>query len=167
MADFTPKSTSQQKTVELPQKPTDDEVKKAQATIYAAGINQRTDVLGHDYVANMLSNPSTLSRRFQELATQHAWCDIWTRPQLPLKTRSLLNIAMLSVMGKEAELKAHVRAAVGGEGKGWGTGVTEEEVAEVLMQVAVYAGMPTGMWAVKVVDGAFAQMKAKGESIRQ
>src|SRR4051812_45138541 len=99
--------------------------------IFEAGLDARRDVLGAEYVDRALANADDFSRPFQEFITEHCWGDIWTRPGLSRRTRSLLNIAMLTALGKPAELELHVRGALR-------NGCTRDEVFETLLQATVY-----------------------------
>jgi len=89
----------------------------------------------------------------QEFATEAAWGSIWTRPGLPRKTRSLLNIAMLTIMNRQHELKLHIRSS-------FTNGVTKDEIKEVLLQVAAYAGVPAGIDGFRLAREAFTEMDA-------
>ncbi|KAF1050823.1 MAG: hypothetical protein GAK43_02666 [Stenotrophomonas maltophilia] len=102
---------------------------------YEAGMQVRRAVLGDAHVQRSLSNINAFNEEFQEMITRHAWGDIWTRPGLPRHTRSLITIAMLIGMNREGELKLHLRAARN-------NGVTREEIKEVLLQSAIYCGIP-------------------------
>ncbi|KAI9710890.1 MAG: hypothetical protein M1828_002001 [Chrysothrix sp. TS-e1954] len=140
--------------------PTASDIDAAQRTLYAAGLPQRKLVVGPEYVESSLRNASDFSRPMIDLATSNAWGAVWTRPGLPLNTRSLLNLAMLSTLGRLTELGVHVRGAVR-------NGVTETEIQETLLQVAVYVGMPAGMEAFRVADGVLREMREKGEGRRR
>ena len=119
--------------------PTESEIAAAHATLYAAGLEVRSAVAGPAHVSRSLAaHASPFSRPMQELATEAGWGWVWTRPGLERRTRSMLNIAMLCALNRMAELGVHVRGAVR-------NGVSEEEIREVLLQVAVYAGMPAGL----------------------
>ena len=119
--------------------PTDAEIAAAHATLYAAGLSIRSAVAGPEHVERSLAaHSSAFSRPMQELATEAGWGWVWTRPGLERKTRSMLNIAMLCALNRMTELAVHVRGAVR-------NGCTEEEIREVLLQVAVYVGMPAGL----------------------
>lgn len=102
---------------------------------YEAGMQVRRAVLGDKHVDNSLSKLTPFNEEFQEMITRHAWGDIWTRPGLPRHTRSLITIAMLIGMNREGELRLHLKAAKN-------NGVTREEIKEVLMQSAIYCGIP-------------------------
>ncbi len=102
---------------------------------YNQGMQVRRAVLGEAHVERSLQNLTEFNSEFQEMITRHAWGDIWTRPGLPRHTRSLITIAMLIGMNRSEELKLHLRAAAS-------NGVTREEIKEVLMQSAIYCGIP-------------------------
>ena len=102
---------------------------------YEEGIKVRRAVLGDAHVDRSLKNVNDFNGEFQEMITRHAWGDIWTRPGLPRHTRSLITIAMLIGMNRSEELKLHLRAAAN-------NGVTRDELKEVIMQSAIYCGIP-------------------------
>jgi 4-carboxymuconolactone decarboxylase len=117
------------------------------------GLAVRKEVLGAQYVERSMQNADEFSMAIQEFATENAWGTIWTRPGLPRKTRSLLNIAMLTVMNRPHELKLHIRSS-------FNNGVTKEEIKEVLLQVAAYAGVPAGIDGFRLAREAFAEMES-------
>jgi 4-carboxymuconolactone decarboxylase len=102
---------------------------------YEAGMQVRREVLGDAHVDRSLEQLTPFNAQFQEMITRHAWGDIWTRPGLPRHTRSLITIAMLIGMNREGELRLHLRASKN-------NGVTRDEIKEVLMQSAIYCGIP-------------------------
>lgn len=125
---------------------------------YEAGMAVRRRVLGDAHVNRATQNTTDFDADFQELIARHAWGDIWTRPGLDLRTRSLITIAILATLGREEELKLHLRATRN-------TGASQDDVKELLMQVAVYAGVPAANSAVRIakqVFEEFAQDPAKG-----
>src|SRR5437667_11990847 len=101
---------------------------------YDAGLKTRREVLGAKYVDQAMAGVDEFSAEFVELLNTYCWNDIWNRPGLPRKTRSLLNLAMLTALGKEHELKLHLRGALN-------NGVTKDEIKEVLLQAAIYCGV--------------------------
>src|SRR5688572_29775951 len=119
--------------------------------LFNKGIALRREVLGTEYVDKSMQNIDDFSMAMQEFATETAWGMIWSRPGLPRKTRSLLNIAMLTMLNRQHELKLHIRSSVN-------TGVTREEIKEVLLQVACYAGVPAGIEGFRHARDAFAEM---------
>ena len=123
---------------------------------YVAGLAVRRRVLGEAHVKRSIENATEFDKDFQELMTRHAWGDIWTRPGLDHRTRSLITIAMLAALGRNEELELHVRATRN-------TGATADEVKEVLMQVAIYAGIPAANSAFRIAKAALAEI-AKEET---
>jgi 4-carboxymuconolactone decarboxylase len=123
---------------------------------FEQGLGIRREVLGADHVERSLAAADDFSRPFQELITEYCWGAVWGRPGLPRKTRSLLNLAMLTALNREEEFKLHVRAAVR-------NGVSREEISEVLLQAAIYCGVPAANSAFKQAREVFAQM-ARDES---
>jgi 4-carboxymuconolactone decarboxylase len=111
----------------------------------------RRRVLGDAHVTRATRNATDFDRDFQAFITRYAWGEIWNRPGLPKKIRSLLTIAILAALGREEELKLHVRATRN-------TGASANEVKEVLMQVAIYAGVPAANAAFRTAKAAFEQM---------
>ena len=118
---------------------------------YEAGSAVRRRILGDAHVKRSLENATAFDQEFQDLVTRHAWGDIWTRPGLDHRTRSLITIAMLAAAGRHEELGLHIRATRN-------TGATSDEVKEVLLQVAVYAGVPAANSAFRIAKSAFEEM---------
>ena len=118
---------------------------------YEAGLAVRRRILGDAHVNRSIANATAFDEEFQELITRHAWADIWTRPGLDHRTRSLITIAMLAASGAHEELKLHIRATRN-------TGATPEEIKEVLLQVAVYAGVPAANSAFRIAKSALEEM---------
>lgn len=110
-----------------------------------AGEAVRRQVLGDAHVDRSQQNATDFSRPLQELVTEYCWGTIWTRPGLDLQTRSLINIAMLTALGRPEELKLHVRGSIN-------NGCTAEQIQEVLLQVAVYCGVPAALDATRVAQ---------------
>ena len=98
-----------------------------------------------------MAGADEFSMPMQELSTEYCWGYVWTRPGLALRDRSLINIAMISALNRPHELKLHVKAALN-------NGVTREEIREVLLQVAVYCGVPAGIDSVRIAREAFAEV---------
>jgi 4-carboxymuconolactone decarboxylase len=119
------------------------------------GLAIRKEVLGAAHVERSLAGADDFSRPFQELITEYCWGAVWGRPGLSRKTRSLLNLAMLTALNREDEFKLHVRAA-------FRNGVTREEICEVLLQSAIYCGVPAANSAFKQAREVFAQMERDG-----
>ncbi len=118
---------------------------------YEAGMAVRRQVLGEAHVARATANVTDLDRDFQAFITRTAWGGVWTRPGLDRRTRSMLTIAVLASLGHEEELKLHLRASKN-------TGATPGDIAEVLMQVAVYAGVPAANSAVRTAKEIFKEV---------
>jgi 4-carboxymuconolactone decarboxylase len=121
--------------------------------LFETGLAIRKEVLGADYVNKSIAGADEFSLAMQEYATEACWGLIWSRPGLPRKSRSLINIAMISVMNRPHELKLHMKSA-------FTNGVTKEEIQEVLLQVACYAGMPAGLDSLRIAREVFAEMEA-------
>ena len=122
--------------------------------LFEKGLKIRKEVLGAEYVEKSIKAADDFSMAIQEFATESAWGSIWTRPGLPRKTRSLLNIAMLTVLNRPHELKLHIRSS-------FNNGVTKEEIKEVLLQVACYAGVPAGIDGFRIARETFTEMEKK------
>lgn len=114
---------------------------------FEEGLAVRRAVLGAEHVDRSLEQASPFSRPMQELVTEYCWGAVWTREGLDRRTRSLVNLGMLTALGKSHELGAHVRGALT-------NGCTEQEIQEVLLQAAVYCGMPAGLEAFRVAEQA-------------
>ncbi|MBX9871966.1 MAG: 4-carboxymuconolactone decarboxylase [Burkholderiaceae bacterium] len=115
---------------------------------YKAGLAVRRAVLGDAYVNKSLANADAFMAPIQQLITENAWGTVWTRPGLDLKTRSLLNLAMLTALNRPNELKLHLKGALN-------NGVTKEEICEVFLQAAVYCGAPAGLDSFKIAQQVF------------
>jgi 4-carboxymuconolactone decarboxylase len=115
------------------------------------GLEIRKAVLGKEFVENAFKSADDFNRPLQELVTEYCWGAVWGRPQLERKTRSLLNLAMISALNRPHELKLHVAGALK-------NGVTREEIREVFLQVAIYCGVPAAVDAFRVARETFAQI---------
>ena len=116
---------------------------------YEAGMKVRREVLGDAHVDRSearLADP--MQREFQELITRYAWGEVWTRPGLPRHTRSLLTIAMMVALNRGDELRLHLRASAN-------NGVTQDEIKEVLLQCAIYCGVPAANSAFHAMEETF------------
>jgi 4-carboxymuconolactone decarboxylase len=113
--------------------------------MFDRGLQTRREVLGADYVDASVAQADDFMMAFQRITTEWAWDYVWNRPGLDRRTRSLLNLAMLTALGKSAELKLHVKGALT-------NGVTVEEIKEVLLQASVYCGIPAGLEAFRAAD---------------
>jgi 4-carboxymuconolactone decarboxylase len=114
------------------------------------GERVRRSVLGADHVERSMAQASDFARPMQELVTEYCWGAVWGRPGLDFRTRSLLNLAMLTALGRQHELGLHVRGALS-------NGVTPSEIQEVLLQAAVYCGVPAALEAFRTAEAALRQ----------
>jgi 4-carboxymuconolactone decarboxylase len=122
---------------------------------YEKGLTVRRAVLGDAHVDRSLKNRNEFNEDFQNLITRYAWGEIWTRPGLTRKTRSLLTIAMLVALNRPDEFRLHLRAALT-------NGVTKDEIKEALLQAAIYCGVPAANSAFHAAQEVFSETKAKG-----
>ena len=120
---------------------------------FEKGLALRKQVLGAEYVEKSMASADSFSMPMQELSTEYCWGHVWTRPGLQLRERSLINIAMISALNRPHELKLHVKAALN-------NGLTREEIREVILQVAVYCGVPAGIDSTRIAREAFAEVDA-------
>ena len=127
------------------------------ADTYQAGLEMRRQVLGAAHVDRSLGNVSDFARPIQELVTEYCWGEIWTRQGLPPRTRSLLNLVMLTALNRSHELAVHVRGAIN-------NGVTESEIQEALMQAAIYVGVPAALESFRVAEKVLIEMRPSGDS---
>ncbi len=118
---------------------------------YEAGMKVRREVLGDAHVDRTLKNKNAFNDEFQDLITRYAWGEIWTRPGLPRHTRSLITLALMIALNRGDELRMHVRAASN-------NGVTRDEIKEVLLQCAVYCGLPAANTAFHIAQDVFNEM---------
>jgi len=114
------------------------------------GMKVRRQVLGNAHVERAEARKNPFNAPFQDLITRHAWGEIWSRPGLPKKTRSLITIAMMVALNRTEEFRLHLRAARN-------TGVTRSEIQEVLLQTAIYCGVPAANHAFQVAEEVFAE----------
>lgn len=119
--------------------------------LFDQGLKTRREVLGAEYVDNTIRNADDFSMPMQEHVTQYCWGDIWNRPGLDRRTRSFLNLAMITALNRPHELKLHVRGAIQ-------NGVTKEEIREVFLQAAIYCGVPAAIDSFRTAREAFQEM---------
>ena len=119
---------------------------------YEQGMRMRRAVLGDAHVDAALKYRNEFNETFQDLITRYAWGEIWTRPGLPKQTRSMLTLAMMVALNRADEFRMHVRAALN-------NGVTREEIQEVLLQTAIYCGVPAANSAFHIAEEVFSQQK--------
>src|ERR1700728_5063279 len=125
--------------------------------MFEKGLKIRREVLGAEYVDKALSTADDFNRPLQELVTTYCWGGCGGRPGLDRKTRSMLNLAMISALNRPHELKAHVRGAIN-------NGLTKAEISEVLLQVMVYAGVPAGVDSFRIANEVFSEMSVNENS---
>jgi 4-carboxymuconolactone decarboxylase len=121
---------------------------------FKKGLGIRKEVLGAEYVERSLANADEFTAPIQKLITEYCWGEIWGRPGLDRKTRSFLNLAMLAALNRPNEVRLHVRGALN-------NGLTREEIQEVLLQVAIYCGVPACLDSMKVAVEVFKEEDAK------
>lgn len=119
--------------------------------LFDKGLKIRREVVGDSYVDASLKAADDFSMPMQELVTQYCWGDVWSRPGLDRRGRSLLNLGMIAALNRPEELATHVRGALN-------NGLTKEEIREALLQVAVYCGMPAGLGSFKIARQVFKEM---------
>jgi 4-carboxymuconolactone decarboxylase len=121
---------------------------------YARGLATRREVLGDEYVDRSLRNANEFSAAAQELVTEYCWGAVWSRPGLDRRTRSLINLAMLTALGRMHEFRVHVRGAIN-------NGCTTEEIGETLLQATVYCGAPAGLESFREAQAVLDEMAAE------
>ncbi len=124
-----------------------------QSDLFDLGLSMRRKVLGSDYVDRSLQAADDFSRPLQQLITEWCWGKVWADESLPPRTRSLLNIAMLTILNRKDELRLHVRGAVQ-------NGATVEEIQAVLLQATIYAGVPAGLDSTRAAREALKDIGA-------
>lgn len=123
--------------------------------VFERGLAIRKDVLGKEFVEKSFAAADDFNRPMQELVTEYCWGAVWGREELPRKTRSMLNLAMISCLNRPHELKMHVKGALR-------NGVSRDEIREVFLQVAIYAGVPAAVDSFRIAREAFAEFDAAG-----
>ena len=111
--------------------------------LFEEGLAVRREVLGADYVNKSIASANDFNREFQELVTEYCWGKVWTRPGLDRKTRSLINVAMLTALNRPHEVALHVRGALN-------NGCTRDDIKEVLLQTAIYCGVPAAVDSFRI-----------------
>ena len=128
------------------------------SAMWDKGLKLRREVLGADYVDKSVANANDFTQAFQEITTEWCWGYAWSRPGLDKKTRSMLNLAMLTALNRAPELKLHVRGAIT-------NGVSVEEIKEILVQATIYCGVPAGLDAFKAANEVLKELgKVKAKS---
>lgn len=128
-----------------------------EAKRYKQGMKVRRAVLGDEYVDRAVASTTDFNHEFQDFVTRNAWGEIWTRPGLPRHTRSLLTLAMMVALNRVDEFRLHVRAA-------FNNGVTRDQIKEVLLQSAVYCGVPAANSAFHIAADVFSEMDNTAKS---
>jgi 4-carboxymuconolactone decarboxylase len=118
---------------------------------YSKGMEVRRAVLGDAHVDRTMTRANAFNQEYQELITRYAWGEIWTRPGLPRQTRSLITLAMMVALNRPDEFRLHVRAA-------FNNGVTRDQIKEVLLQTAIYCGVPAANSSFHMAEEVFDQL---------
>ncbi len=126
---------------------------------FKKGLKIRRAVVGDAYVDKSLASADDLTAPLQKLVTEYCWGDVWARPGLDLKTRSFLNMAWLIAMNRPNELRLHMRGAIN-------NGVTQSEIQEVILQAAIYCGVPASLDAMKAAKEVIAEMTQEGSVVK-
>ncbi|GAA5236878.1 4-carboxymuconolactone decarboxylase [Verticiella sediminum] len=119
--------------------------------LFEKGLEVRRSVVGETYVEASLKNADEFSMPMQELVTEFCWGEVWSRPGLDRRSRSILNLGMIAALNRPEEFAVHVRGAINND-------VTKEEIRECLLQIAVYVGMPAGLGSFKIARQVFKEM---------
>jgi 4-carboxymuconolactone decarboxylase len=125
----------------------------SEETLFDKGLKVRKEVLGEDYVNKSIAGADEFTRTMAEWSTEYCWGALWTRPGLDRRSRSIANLSMIAALNRPHELKLHVKAAIQ-------NGLTRDEIKEVLLQVAVYAGVPAGIDSFRIAREAFKELDA-------
>jgi 4-carboxymuconolactone decarboxylase len=128
-----------------------DEMNKA---LYEKGLAIRREVLGAEYVDNSIKNATDFNRKFQEMVTEYCWGAVWGREELTRRERSMINLAMLTALGRTHEVELHVKGALN-------NGLSEQEIAEVLLQTMIYCGVPAALDSFRAAKKAIAEHGSK------
>jgi 4-carboxymuconolactone decarboxylase len=134
---------------------TDERRDEPRDDLWEKGLEIRRDVVGEAYVNRSLAAMDEFNQPLQEYITRYAWGDVWRRPGLDRRSRSILNIGMLTALNRPHELKLHLRGALR-------NGLTRDEIRECLLQTAVYCGAPAALDAFRVAREVFAEMERDG-----
>ena len=118
---------------------------------FEKGLKTRREVLGSEYVDSSIKNAGEFNMAMQELVTEYAWDAIWNRPGLDRRSRSMINLAMLTALNRPHELKLHLKGAIN-------NGLSKDEIREILMQTAIYCGVPAAIDSFRCAKEVFAEM---------
>jgi 4-carboxymuconolactone decarboxylase len=119
--------------------------------LFEKGLEIRRAVLGADFVDNAIKGADDFSRPLQELVTEYCWGEVWGRPGLDRKTRSMLNLAMLAALNRPHEIKLHIRGALT-------NGLSKDDIKEIFLQVAIYCGVPAAVDSFRIAREVFKEM---------
>jgi 4-carboxymuconolactone decarboxylase len=122
--------------------------------LFAKGLKNRREVLGAEHVQKSLDSATDFTADMQKLVTEWCWGELWGRPGLDRRTRSIINLSMLSALNRPHEIRLHVRGALN-------NGLTQEEIKEIFLQVAIYCGVPAALDGMKVAGEVLAEEAAK------
>ncbi|QWE31588.1 carboxymuconolactone decarboxylase family protein [Polynucleobacter sp. Adler-ghost] len=118
---------------------------------FEKGLKTRREVLGAEYVDNSIQNADAFNMPMQELVTEYCWNEIWNRPGLDRRTRSIINLSMITALNRPHELKLHVRGAIN-------NGLSKEDIQEVFLQAAIYCGVPAAIDSFRCAKEVFTEM---------
>jgi 4-carboxymuconolactone decarboxylase len=118
---------------------------------FEKGLKTRREVLGAEYVDQSIQNADEFNRPMQELVTEYCWNEIWNRPGLDRKTRSIVNLAMITALNRPHELKLHIKGAIN-------NGLTKDEIREIFLQTAIYCGVPSAIDSFRNAKEVFKEM---------
>lgn len=118
---------------------------------YQRGLDIRSAVLGEEYVNRAIDAADDFTQPLQDLVTEYCWGAVWGREGLPLATRSMLNLAMISILNRPNELRTHIKGALT-------NGVSRDEIREIFLQVAIYAGMPAAVDSFRIASAVFGEL---------
>ena len=118
---------------------------------FEKGLKTRREVLGAEYVDNSIQNADAFNMPMQELVTEYCWNEIWNRPRLDRRTRSIINLSMITALNRPHELKLHVRGAIN-------NGLSKEDIQEVFLQAAIYCGVPAAIDSFRCAKEVFTEM---------
>jgi len=129
--------------------------KEFESELFVKGLKNRREVLGAEHVQRSLDAADDFTADMQKLVTEWCWGELWSRPGLDRRTRSIINLSMLAALNRPHEIRLHVRGALN-------NGLTQDDIKEVLLQVAIYCGVPAALDAMKVAAEVLKEEHAKG-----
>jgi 4-carboxymuconolactone decarboxylase len=127
-----------------------------QSALFEKGLKIRKEVLGAEHVQKSLDSATDFTAPMQKLVTEWCWGELWSRPGLDRRTRSIINLSMLSALNRPHEVRLHVRGALN-------NGLSQDEIIEILLQVAIYCGVPAALDSMKVAAEVLAEEAAKAK----